>query len=612
MIKNNPYIILLRQYRRYVPSKRKAIVFMLMQFTSRAISLLWPYLFGKSLVIVQEGWENMIHNLLPYAIATLILPFMEWAFHGPARVREENLAFDTAKKYREDLYHKTIALPMVWHTNNHSGETIDRINKAVSALKSFGSNISQNLGTFISFIWALIALILLWPILSVGMFVLFICMIFVINRFDKKIVAWIKEENTLAHKVSWLLFDYLSNIRTLITLRFLSPTEMSLSKAMQEQKEPFKKHILRNEQKWFVTDSWLEFITAAIIIAYVLIQWQSKGVVMIGVLTMISGYTGRLANTFYNLTWSYSELLTFSANISAIESIEAEHNLYTKNIKDYRSVSAKDFVNIDNLFFSYDDQHGNGALENNESNQDSWAKTLQKPALILSDISLQWNVGDKIALIGESGSGKSTFLSLMRGLYDVNSVRVSIDGRIFDTLQVLSDKTSLVPQEPEIFEETMLFNIAMWTDVSQETIEKYAKIALFHDIALSLPNEYQTSIKEKWVNLSWGQKQRLALARGLLAAEKSEILLLDESTSSVDSINEKKIYTNIFQAFHEKTIIAAIHKLHLLPLFDHIYVFEAWRIVEHGSFDVLIANDNVFRKMRREYTVSMESEIEQN
>ena len=81
--------------------------------------------------------------------------------------------------------------------------------------------------------------------------------------------------------------------------------------------------------------------------------------------------------------------------------------------------------------------------------------------MILSDISLQWKVGDKIALIGESGSGKSTFLSLMRGLYDVNSVRVSIDGRSFDTLQVLSDKTSLVPQEPEIFEETMLFNIAM-------------------------------------------------------------------------------------------------------------------------------------------------------
>ena len=92
---------------------------------------------------------------------------------------------------------------------------------------------------------------------------------------------------------------------------------------------------------------------------------------MIGILTMISGYTGRLANTFYNITRSYSEILTYSANISAIESIEAEHNLYIQNIKDYRSVSAKDFVNIDNLFFSYDDQHGNGALENNESNQDS-------------------------------------------------------------------------------------------------------------------------------------------------------------------------------------------------------------------------------------------------
>lgn len=405
------------------------------------------------------------------------------------------------------------------------------------------------------------------------------------------------------------MFDYLSNIRTLITLRFLSPTEMSLSKSMQDQKVPFKKHILRNEQKWFVTDSLLELITAIIMIAYVLIQWKQNGIVMIGVLTMISGYTGRLANTFYNITWSYSEILTYSANISAIAPIEADHDLYAKTIKDYTSVSALSSVKIDDLFFSYAGQHMHDDVYTQDLNASDKATT-EQPPLILNDVSLQWNVGDKIALIGESGSGKSTFLSLMRGLYDVDSVMVSIDGHGFDTLKVLSDKTSLVPQEPEIFEETMFFNIAMWTDVPQETIEKYAKIALFHDIALSLPNEYQTSIKEKGVNLSWGQKQRLALARGLLAAEKSEILLLDESTSSVDSINEKKIYTNIFEAFHEKTIIAAIHKLHLLPLFDHIYVFDKWRIVEHGSFDALIANDHVFRKMRREYTISMESETE--
>jgi len=89
------------------------------------------------------------------------------------------------------------------------------------------------------------------------------------------------------------------------------------------------------------------------------------------------------------------------------------------------------------------------------------------------------------------------------------------------------------------------------------------------------------------VNLSGGQKQRLALARGLMAAHDSDILLLDESTSSVDSINEKKIYQNIWREYPQKTIVAAIHKLHLLPMFDVIYVFDQGKVIEHGSFDQL-------------------------
>lgn len=623
MIKNNPYIFLLRLYWRYLPNKKKTILFLLMQVVRRAVSLLWPFVLGKALIIVQQWGEWMLHRLLPYAIITLVIPFVEWLFHGPSRVMEENIAFDTAKTYKEDLYHKAISLPMVRHTDNHSGETIDRINKASDALRRFGSSISQYVGTFISFWGALVALILIWPVISWVMLFLFVAMVFLIQWFDKKIVAWIKDENTLSHKVNWLLFDYLSNIRTLITLRFLSPTENSLSQAIVDQKEPFEKHVVRNEWKWFVTDAGLQVVTAGIIIAYIVTQWNAHGTVLIGILTMIAGYVERLANTFYNITWSYSEILRFGANVAAVEAINTDYDDHIQKTKSYQPLSAKQFVHISNLYFAYSEHHrkvqkeaeqkiataigDKQTVEHDTENHD--AAMIQKPSTALQGISLQRNVWDKIAVIGESGSGKSTLLSLMRWLYDVDSVQVTIDGEEYTTLQVLTDKTSLVPQEPEIFEESMLFNISMWTDVSQDTVEKYAKIALFHDIAVSLPYGYQTSIKEKWVNLSWGQKQRLALARGLLAAEKSDILLLDESTSSVDSINEKRIYTNIFHEFSQKTILAAIHKLHLLPMFDHIYVFDKWHIVEHGSFEALLANHWMFTKMRKEYTVSMDTEM---
>jgi ABC-type multidrug transport system fused ATPase/permease subunit len=162
----------------------------------------------------------------------------------------------------------------------------------------------------------------------------------------------------------------------------------------------------------------------------------------------------------------------------------------------------------------------------------------------------------------------------------------------------------LIPQEPEIFEENIAFNITMWSDIPLEKITEYAQLARFHDIALWLPHGYDTDIKEKWVNLSWWQKQRLALARGLLVAEDSSIVLLDESTSSVDSINEKKIYTSIFHHFADKTVIAAIHKLHLLTMFDTIYVFDKGKVIESGSFHGLIGQWGMLSKMREEYQAS--------
>ena len=171
----------------------------------------------------------------------------------------------------------------------------------------------------------------------------------------------------------------------------------------------------------------------------------------------------------------------------------------------------------------------------------------------------------------------------------------------FDTLEPLYDITSLIPQDPEIFEDTIGFNITMGSEVSKEKIEEYSHLARFHEVAEKLLHGYETDIKEKGVNLSGGQKQRLALARGLLASENSDIILLDESTSSVDSINEKKIYASILKHFEEKTIIAAIHKLHLLTLFDTIYVFDGGKIIESGSFRELIEYRGMLAQMREEY-----------
>ena len=116
-----------------------------------------------------------------------------------------------------------------------------------------------------------------------------------------------------------------------------------------------------------------------------------------------------------------------------------------------------------------------------------------------------------------------------------------------------------------------------------------------------LPHGLKTDIAEKGVNLSGGEKQRLALARGIFAAKQSDILLLDEPTSSVDSMNELQIHRNIFRRFPDRCIVASIHRLHLLPLFDEVYVLENGRLIERGNPQDLMAGSGPLATMWKAY-----------
>jgi ATP-binding cassette, subfamily B, bacterial len=126
---------------------------------------------------------------------------------------------------------------------------------------------------------------------------------------------------------------------------------------------------------------------------------------------------------------------------------------------------------------------------------------------------------------------------------------------------------------------------------------KVCETAQFTDVVKRLPEGLHTHIQEKGVNLSGGQKQRLALARGILAAQNSSIVLMDEPTSSVDPGTERKIYASLFDAFSDKAIISSLHRLHLLKDFDYIYILHDGAVIDEGSFDNLSRYSLVFKEM---------------
>jgi ABC-type multidrug transport system fused ATPase/permease subunit len=185
-------------------------------------------------------------------------------------------------------------------------------------------------------------------------------------------------------------------------------------------------------------------------------------------------------------------------------------------------------------------------------------------------------------------------MALLRGLYDAEAgAEITVDGKNTEAASI-AETITLFPQEPEIFENTIEHNITLGLPFEKKDIMEVCNTAYFTEVLSQLPNGLQSNIMEKGVNLSGGQKQRLALARGFLAAKSSDIILLDEPTSSVDPKTEIKIYEKLFEECRDKAVISSLHRLYLLSYFDYVYVLQAGRIVAEGQFADLKKTSAVF------------------
>ncbi len=325
--------------------------------------------------------------------------------------------------------------------------------------------------------------------------------------------------------------------------------------------------------------------TAGILIYSASSSFEKEGVIVIGTLFILFGYLRRIGQAFFTFAWKYGEIVRQDSAVRAAEVINEEYEKLKIKKEKYLPKNWQK-VEVKNLNFTYKENKSSKA--NFKSND-------------IHNASFRFSRGDKIAFIGESGSGKSTVLSLLRGLHFPESGKVFCDGKKLESgIRHLNEHILLIPQDPELFNATVKENITMGERVGEEKIKKAMQVAKFSEVVTRLKKGLKTNVMEKGVSLSGGEKQRLALSRGLLVADKFDIILLDEPTSSVDSKNELAIYQKIFEEFKNKTIISSIHRLHLLPKFDYIYQFKKGEIVLEGTFEKLLKDKN-FKEMWDDY-----------
>ena len=213
----------------------------------------------------------------------------------------------------------------------------------------------------------------------------------------------------------------------------------------------------------------------------------------------------------------------------------------------------------------------------------------------LNNINLKIPAGSTLGIIGETGSGKSTLVSLLLKLYNTNDGMIFIDGHDINefSLNSLRGAFGYVPQDSFLFSATVYDNIKFFkTCYTDEQAEGAAKLSSIYDSILDLPNGFKSYIGERGVNLSGGQKQRIAIARALI--KDSPILILDDSLSAVDTITEDIILHNLKKARKNKTSIVIAHRISAVENMDNIIVMRKGKIAEAGSHNELMAKGGIY------------------
>jgi ATP-binding cassette subfamily B protein len=209
---------------------------------------------------------------------------------------------------------------------------------------------------------------------------------------------------------------------------------------------------------------------------------------------------------------------------------------------------------------------------------------------IFDRLNVRIHAGQRVGLVGFSGSGKSTFVSLILRLYDAQRGQILIDGVDIRSMtqDALHAQLSLIPQDPSLFHRTLLDNIRYGRlDASDEEVIEAAKKAYAHEFIQQIREQYQSMVGERGIKLSGGQRQRIAIARVIL--KDAPILILDEATSSLDSITEKAIQHTLDDVMKNKTVMVVAHRLSTIAHLDRILVFDEGRIIEDGTHAELLA-----------------------
>ena len=477
---------------------------------------------------------------------------------------------------RRKIYAKILSLPLPFFSEERKGDIISRMTGDVQEVEA---SVMSSLDMFFQspiliIVYLATMLIMSWQ-LTLFVFILLPLMGALIGKVGKNLKRHSWEGQTKMGEILSLMEETLSGLRIIKAFN----AEKKMTQKFSEENEEYRRIQNRLMRRRSLAHPMSEFLGTIVI---VIILWFGG--------TLVLKHQGSLSaeqfiayialfyciiNPAKNLTNAYYSIQKGLAAMDRIDVILSAESSIQEIVQPVKIKEFKHQVEYKHVHFSY-----------NESKQ------------VLKDINLTIPKGKTIALVGQSGSGKSTFVDLLPRFYDVNEGSICIDGtNIRDiSLYDLRGLMGNVNQDPILFNDTIYNNIAFGVETATpEEIENAAKIANAHDFIMQTEHGYQTVIGDRGGKLSGGQRQRLSIARAVL--KNPPILILDEATSALNTESEKLVQQALDNLMRNRTSIVIAHRLSTIRNADLICVFHEGEIVERGTHEELLKQNGIYTKL---------------
>ena len=572
--------------------RRVLVLAVLLLIGAQCVLLAVPYLAGRAINALQLHGAAGMGDAGMWLMLVVLVTAGSWVLHGPGRILERNVALTVRRGISSGLVDKLFSLPLGWHEANHSAATAHRVQQSSHALTAFAQSQFIYLNSAIRLVGPVVALWWLQPVVGVAALIGLTVICASVLGFDRAMIRLARMENDAERHYAATLTDSLSNSTTLLALRQQRPIAALLERRLEAVFAPLRRAIVVNEAKWCTVDICSKALSCCLVATYAWLATKSgpsatnAHALMLGSVYMVWEYASQAGGVVSALASHFQTFARQHADHASADPIR--HAQASKASASPLTAAGQtwDRLELRELTFRHP------AARDAEPTLDQVTLSLER--------------GKKYALIGNSGSGKSTLLRVLAGLYEAQ--RIVIDRTHapaiicpIEAARLMRNTTTLIPQDAEVLEATLAENLALCEALAgappRSSYARALDLALVSDFVASGEAGLDSTIAERGANWSGGQRARVALARGLLAAAGSTLVLLDEPTANLDPQTEAAVLDNLFAALGDACLVSSVHRLNLLDRFDEVLVMHDGRLVAQGRAAVLAAVSPDFRRL---------------